>query len=132
MSDFSNSSWSDLVTQIGLVEVNEELDKRVKAVYETLYDLTTVCSSNCSLFERITALMDTWHPEKDKYERNVVHFAAVNGNTRLVRVLIYAGCPINERDGIGQTALTLALHKGHANTAKFLIGVRATVDVEFF
>lgn len=61
------------------------------------------------------------------------HFlAAMSGNTRLVRGLVYAGAKINEEDGIGQTPLTLALHKGHTFTAKFLVDVGSCLDNCFF
>ena len=53
-------------------------------------------------------------------------------NTRLVVGLIHCGARINARDGIGQTALTLALHKEHFNTAKKLIANGATLENELF
>ena len=65
-------------------------------------------------------------------ERSVIHVASLNGNTRLVRCLVYAGCPINGRDGIGQTLLTLALHSGHTITAKVLLDCGASVRDELF
>ena len=56
----------------------------------------------------------------------------MNGNTRLVRGLIYSGCPVNIRDGIGQTPLTHALHMGQTATAKFLLETGASVRNTFF
>lgn len=68
----------------------------------------------------------------DQFERSVLHLAALNGNTRLVVGLINSGACINARDGIGQTALTLAMHKEHYNTARVLIDSGATVRDELF
>ena len=62
----------------------------------------------------------------------VLHLAALNGNTRLVVGLIQCGARINAQDGIGQTALTLAHHKEHFNTAKKLIDNGATLENELF
>lgn len=52
----------------------------------------------------------------------------MDGNTRLVQFLVNAGALINERDGIFQTRLTLAMHKEHLNTAKVLVENGASVD----
>jgi hypothetical protein len=61
-----------------------------------------------------------------------LHLAALNGNTKLVVGLINSGARINARDGIGQTALTLALHKEHFNTVKKLIENGASLQNELF
>lgn len=61
-----------------------------------------------------------------------MHMASMQGNTRLVGCLVYSGCPINIRDGIGQTPLTLALHMGHTATAKFLVENGASVREALF
>ena len=128
----SNLSWSELVSKIEVPEVNAELDKRFKAIFETLRDLTSAYTSDSSLTERVMALKDEWLAARDQYERTVIHMASLNGNTRLVRCLIYSGCPINIRDGIGQTPLTIALHMGHTITAKFILESGASVRDCFF
>ena len=97
----SNLSWSELVSKIGVPEVNAELDKRFKAIFETLRGLTSAYTSDSSLTERVMALKDEWLAAQDQYKRTVIHMASLNGNTRLVCCLIYSGCPINIRDGIG-------------------------------
>ena len=56
----------------------------------------------------------------------------MNGNTRLVCGLTYSGCPVNIRDGIGQTPLALALHMDQTVTAKFLLETGASVRNTFF
>ncbi len=128
----SNLSWSELVSKIGVPEVNAELDKRFKAIYEILRDLTSAYTSDGSLTERVIAFKDEWLAARDQYERTIIHMASLNGNTRLVRCLIYSGCPINIRDGIGQTPLTIALHMGHTITAKFILESGASVRDCFF
>jgi len=55
----------------------------------------------------------------------------LTGNTRLVRALVFGGALINEQDGIVQTPLTLALHKGHANSSKFMVDVGSSIDDTF-
>ena len=125
-------NWSELITKIGVTEVNKELDKRFKSIFETLRDITSVYISDASLTERIISLKPEWLPARDQYERAVIHLASLNGNTRLVRCLVHSGCPINIRDGIGQTPLTLALHMGHTITAKFIVESEASVRDSFF
>ena len=125
-------TWSALISSIGVTEVNEELDRRFKSIFETLRDLTSVYISDASLTERIKSLKPEWLPARDQYERAVIHLASLNGNTRLVRCLINSGCPINIRDGIGQTPLTLALHMGHTITAKFIMESGASVRDSLF
>ena len=122
-----NPNWKGLVSNIGLPEVNAELDKRFENVLKTLRDVASVCTTDNSLIERVMALKPDWLPARDQYERTVIHLASMNGNTRLVRGLIYSGCPVNIRDGIGQTPLTLALHMGQTVTAKFLLETGASV-----
>ena len=56
----------------------------------------------------------------------------LNGNTKLAYALVNAGALINEKDGIGQSALTLALHKDHHNTARKLIECGSSVHELFY
>lgn len=127
-----NASWENLISRIGEKEVNKELDDRVSLIYRKLQELSSVCTRDLSLLNRIKASSDEWLPARDQYERTILHLAAMNGNTRLVRFLVYAGGLINERDGISQTPLTLAMHKGHMITAKVLIENGASVDEEYY
>ena len=124
--------WSQLICKIGLKEVNETLDKRFKTIFETLRDISSVYTNDSSLVERLCSIRNEWLHARDQYERSVIHVASLNGNTRLVRCLVYAGCPINSRDSIGQTPLTLALHSGHTITAKVLLDCGASVRDELF
>ena len=127
----SELTWEQLVQKIGVSEANKELDKRTKEIFDTLKDLTSVYNNDNSLQERVKVLKPVWYPARDQYKRTVLHLAALTGNTRLVRALVFVGALVNEQDGISQTPLTLALHKSHVNTAKFLIDVGASVDNTF-
>ena len=87
--------WSQLICKIGLKDVNETSDKRFKTIFETLRDISSVYTSDSSLIERLCLIRNEWLHARDRYERSVIHVALLNGNTRLVRCLVYAGCPIN-------------------------------------
>lgn len=105
---------------------------RLDDILRSLQDLASVITSDRALVERISTLRDTWFPARDQYQRSILHIASTNGNARLVRALVYSGALINARDGIGQTPLTLAIHKGHTMVAKFLMENGATVRAEMF
>jgi hypothetical protein len=130
--NLNTANWSDLIQRIGYKEVNKELDTRVDGILHSLQDLASLVTSDRCLVERISALRDTWLSARDQYERSILHIAATNGNTRLVRALVYSVAFINARDGIGQTPLTLAIHKGHYIVAKFLVENGASVREDLF
>ena len=131
MSDFASCTWEDLREKIGLEGANAELDRRIASIFNTLHDITSV-TSNSSLKHKVSELTYSWFPAIDQYERTILHLAALNGNTRLVCALVDSGARINAKDGIGQSPLTLALHKDHSNTAKLLIECGASVNDSFF
>lgn len=130
--DCSSWGWETLKTKIGIDKVNEELDSRMNTIYNELQDLATVLSNNITLIEQLRQRQDRWLASIDQYERSVLHYAALKGNYKLLRCLVYAGSPLNNRDGIGQTPLTLALHKGNIIIAKWLIENGASIEEEFF
>jgi hypothetical protein len=134
MTDYNSFSWSDLRAIVGLEGVNKELDERTNGIFKTLRDITsmTMSTSNVELYNKIKEFRGTWYPATDQYDRTVLHLASLNGNTKLVVGLINSGARINARDGIGQTALTLSLHKEHFNTAKKLIENGASLQNELF
>ena len=131
-SPYKNASWDFLFGKIGIKDVNSELDDRFGKLLKTLRDLTSVTTNTSSLSVRIRALKDDWIQAKDQYLRTVLHVAAMDGNTRLCQALVHSGAFVNELDGIGQTPLTLALHKGHVSTAKFLIEAGSSVCSSLF
>jgi len=128
----STLDWKHLIEEIGLPEVNEELDKRIKDIYRELQDLASICCRDNTLTERLKLQRQSWLAARDQFLRNVLHLAALDGNFNLVRCLVYSGGPINDKDGIGQTPLTLALHKGHKALSEWLIENGATIEDEDF
>ena len=126
------ASWSELLPEIGVPEVNKELDERTKLIFDGLRHLASLCRRDNDLIQRVKAQSVEWLPARDQYLRSILHLAAFQGNTRLVKCLVYAGAEVNLDDGIGQTPLTLALHKGHDATSTFLINNGATVQEEYF
>jgi ankyrin repeat protein len=55
-----------------------------------------------------------------------LRIAAAMGNAIMLKDLIAAGAPLNERDSQGRTALTLARSGKHAEAAKVLEAAGAT------
>lgn len=140
MSDLDNSSrielerepWAILIANIGIKAVNEVLDARMERLFVALQELASITSRNSDLVNRLEAQREEWHPAKDQFERTVLHLAASHGNTKLVRCLVLAGAHINDKDGIYQTPLTLALHNNHMITSKFLVEIGSSVADDFF
>ena len=130
--DLQSESWPSLISNIGLKTVNQVLDERMGQLFETLQQLASSTTRTTELVIRLKTKRGEWHPAKDQFERSVLHLAAWNGNTALVRGLVLAGANINEKDGIHQTPLTLALHNDHLNTAKFLIEHHASISSHYF
>ena len=95
MTDYKLSSWSDLRANVGLQQVNKELDERTNRIFKTLRDITSVSCSNAELCNKIRDFKNDWYPATDQYERTVLHLAALNGNTRLAVGLVYCGARIN-------------------------------------
>lgn len=130
--DVSVLNWEELIKRVGKTQVNQELDNRINKIYCELQDLATVLSSNDTLVKRLIYCRETWFPAVDQYERNVLHLAALDGNLTLARCLVYAGGLINAEDGIGQTPLTLSLHKGHVVLARWLVENGANIRNDCF
>jgi ankyrin repeat protein len=102
-------------------------DRRTKQMFDGLRQLASVCMVDENLLSRIEAQYDVWAPARDQYLWSVQHLAAF-GNTKLVKCLVLAGAEINLQDGIGQTPLTLALHKSHDAAAHFLIEIGSVLQ----
>ena len=131
-TELESVSWDVLIANIGLPLVNEVLDARMSSLFIKLQELTSLTFTDSTLIIELKEKREEWQPAKDQYERTVLHLAALNGNTKLVRCLVLSGAHVNAKDGIHQTPLTLSLHKNHLNTAKFLLEIGANVSECFF
>ena len=131
-TELESVSWDVLIANIGLPLVNEVLDARMSSLFIKLQELTSLTFTDSILIIELKEKREEWQPAKDQYERTVLHLAALNGNTKLVRCLVLSGAHVNAKDGIHQTPLTLSLHKNHLNTAKFLLEIGANVSECFF
>ena len=104
----------------------------MSGLFTKLQQLTSLSFTDSALIMGLKEKREEWQPAKDQYQRTVLHLAALNGNTKLVRCLVLSGAHVNAKDGIHQTPLTLSLHKNHINTAKFLLEIGANVSEIFF
>ena len=59
-----------------------------------------------------------------------MHLASLNGHADVVRLLVYAGAPVDKRSSGGLTALHCAAGMGHTNVVRVLVSANATVDVK--
>ncbi|CAB3983362.1 AChain A, Crystal Structure of Engineered Northeast Structural Genomics Consortium Target, partial [Paramuricea clavata] len=125
-------SWSELVPHIGIEEVDDELDKRTTRIFDDLRQVASVCNEDGTLIVRLKARKNEFILARDQYLRTVLHLAAGIGHTRLLKCLVHAGAPINVRDGIGQTALTISLHKNNDAASVFLIESGACVQEYYY
>lgn len=64
----------------------------------------------------------------DQAEQTALISAALEGDTKKVRVLLKLGADINTPDSMGRTALTLAVINRHVETVKALLRHRADVN----
>jgi ankyrin repeat protein len=60
-----------------------------------------------------------------------LHFACIDGNIDIVKVLLENGVDVNLTNASGQTPLHVACSKGHTDVVQLLIdsGVRVDVDL---
>jgi len=68
----------------------------------------------------------------DDYPPTVLMIAAGNGNTKLVKLLIERGAPVDDQDDYGFTALTQAVASGKIDTVRYLINRGAKVDITLY
>ena len=130
-NDLESASWVALIANIGIPMVNEVLDSRMDHLFAKLQVLASSMSDS-GLVKKLEEKREEWQPAKDKYKRTVLHLAAMNGNTKLVRGLVLAGAHVNAKDGIHQTPLTLSLHKDRINTYKYLVEIGSNISDDFF
>jgi ankyrin repeat protein len=81
---------------------------------------------------RISLLQKKENPNAvdDRDARTALMFAAANGNTEIVKLLLDAGAKINATDSAGSTALHWAADRGQADVVRQLLAARAPVDLE--
>ncbi|KPM12008.1 ankyrin repeat domain containing protein 38 [Sarcoptes scabiei] len=68
----------------------------------------------------------------DSYKRTPLHFAAVNGNLRIIKQLLIAGAHINIQDGDGRTPLIKAIECGHNDVVLMLMDRQPNIDLADF
>jgi len=64
---------------------------------------------------------------KDAHGWSPLHFAALNGDLDLARLLLSVGAEVDGRDGVGLTPLDIAALKGHHGMVEFLISRGARI-----
>ncbi len=129
--DLESASWVVLIANIGIPMVNEVLDSRMDHLFAKLQVLAS-STRDSDLVKKLEEKREEWQPAKVKYKRTVLHLAAMNRNTKLVRGLVLAGAHVNVNDGIHQTPLTLSLNKDRINTSKYLVEISSNVSDDFF
>ena len=77
------------------------------SLFIKLQEFSSLTFSDSSLVIELKEKCEEWQPAKDQYERTVLHLAALNGNTKLVRCLVLSGAHVKAKDGIHQSPLTL-------------------------
>lgn len=65
----------------------------------------------------------------DNFKRSPLHFAAVNGNLRIIKMLLLAGANVNLQDIDGRTPLIKAIECSHNELVPVLMGSDANVDL---
>ena len=97
-AELESVSWDVLFANIGLPLVNEVLDARMSGLFTKLQQLTSLSFTNSALIMGLKEKREEWQPAKDQYQRTVLHLAALNGNTKLVRCLVLSGAHVNEKE----------------------------------
>jgi ankyrin repeat protein len=64
----------------------------------------------------------------DWYQKELLHFAADNGDLRKVKKLVETGYDINAFDDLSFTPLHYAVKSGHIEVVKYLLSVGADVN----
>lgn len=65
----------------------------------------------------------------DSCSRSVLHLAAINGNLRIIRLLLAAGANVNVQDSDGRTPMMKAVECGHTDVLQLLLET-AGADVD--
>ncbi|GEM_PF-1881241 len=82
-----------------------------------------------SLVERLLALESDPNAEDD-LQRRPVHFAAYNGSTGILEMLVESGAEVRVRDADGLTPLHLCAHMGYDEVVRLLLETGVDVDAK--
>jgi len=75
------------------------------------------------------ALQEGLNPNlSNKNSWTLLMLAALVGNTAIAELLVTHGADIHALNKIGETALSLAAHKGHARLTEWLLGLGASTE----
>lgn len=66
----------------------------------------------------------------DKNNNRAIHFAATNGYTDIVEQLLKKGVNINAQDGLGNTALIIAIRHDDAKLVRLLLSYKASYTIK--
>ena len=118
----------DILTKI--TELKESND--FKTVYKFLDELSSKGNHDMISKSIEAGLWQKIAPKKYKYdsERNVLYFASLEGNLRLVQSLIKCGCDKEEKDSNGYTPLIIASESGQLGVVQYLISVGANKEAK--
>jgi ankyrin repeat protein len=68
--------------------------------------------------------------QSDEEARTGLHYAALNGNLRIIAILIKAGAKLDPKEKLGNTPLHLAAERDQVEAARLLLDAGAAVDPE--
>jgi uncharacterized protein len=68
--------------------------------------------------------------QTDEEQRTGLHYAAMNGNLRIIAILLKAGAKLDPKEKLGNTPLHLAAERDQAEAAQLLLDAGAAVDSE--
>lgn len=66
---------------------------------------------------------------RDSSDRTALHLATVNGNLKIIRILIEAGANVNAQDGDGKTPIIKAIECNHEDLVQFFLCVGADPEI---
>jgi ankyrin repeat protein len=66
----------------------------------------------------------------NRFSWTLLMLAALEGNTQIGKMLFAKGAEVERQNKVGETALSLAAHKGHERFVDWLLRIGATTDVQ--
>lgn len=107
----------DMLTAIGAEDVVKDADVRIVGGCTPLHFAIVFAST--AAVEKFMGHANV--NAVDECNRTTLHWAAAEGNTEKVRILITHNADVNTRDNIGNTPLHYAVINGHKAVVSFLI-----------